>query len=125
MTETVATESPITRAYFRPDYERMADLLRRMRTGKSAAQVARINETIATMVGLFSDDNPEFTPEPFMRACLRRIETVDNAEFVTWAEANGVDPSEPTANESAFYAAKLAAQYEADEDAEDEDAEDE
>lgn len=119
------TPETTTRNFYRPDYEKVADILRRSRHNMTPSQVTAIGDGAAEyFVTLFTADNPNFDPAPFIRATLRRIETVDNAEYVAWAIENDLDPNAPTLNEDAFYAAKAAAQYAEDDTEEDDDAED-
>lgn len=124
MSEQATETTPSTRNFYRPDYEKVADILRRARHNMTPSQVSAIGDGAAEyFVTLFTADNPNFDPAPFIRATLRRIETVDNAEYVAWAIENDLDPNAPTLNEDAFYAAKAAAQY-ADSEEDDEDESD-
>lgn len=109
MSEQSSTTTPdttSTRVFYRPDYERIADILRRSRRGMTPQQIATLGDGAAEyFTTVFTQDNPNFDAAPFLRATLRRIETVDNEAYVAWAIANDLDPNAPTANEDAFYAA--------------------
>jgi hypothetical protein len=117
-----SSETTSTRNFYRQDYERIADILRRARHGMTPQQVSAIGDGAAEyFTTLFTQDNPNFDAAPFLRATLRRIETIDNAAYVEWAIANDMDPNAATANEDAYYAAKSAAQYADSDDTEDDD----
>lgn len=99
------TPETTTRKYFRPDYEKIADISRRARHNATPTMAEAIDELTSHMVMVFTADNPNFDPAGFVRASQRRIETVDNAAYVAWAIANDTDPNDALGNESAFYAA--------------------
>lgn len=125
MSETPSTTVP--RVFWKRDYRRFADALRRARKNKTLDQLSLVDATTMALTAMLSQDSTEFDGTRFLKSCRLRLETTDYAKYQAWAAKKGYDAENPEAaceHYKEYYTTRGYATFDTYDDPADEDDED-